>query len=105
MPIASNSGTVSANLDLCYQTSAGGPLVNFVGGGYSVVEIDTNRTPMAVVASVVPGPGEWKVGACIKTTATTITDNDFVNGWVQVVNPPVAAKPGPTVSDGRAPRS
>jgi hypothetical protein len=88
VPIGLNSGGPSiVNLGLCYQSSSGGLLTSF-SGNYSVVEVSTVRVSQSVAESVIPGPGTWNVGACVKTETSDVTlnDNDFVNGWVQVTN-------------------
>ncbi len=84
-----SAGTQSLQYGLCYQsTVAGSPLVNFVGGGYSIGSLTAQRTVVAASASVVPGAGTWNVGFCVSNYggAIAISNNDFVNGWVQVTN-------------------
>lgn len=71
---------------LCYQSSAGGAINNFVGNGYSQGHITTTRMPWAASASVTPGAGTWKVGYCVLNAGSGVINNDWVNGWVQVVN-------------------
>ena len=54
----------------------------------STLQITTVRTAFSPAASVVPGAGTWKVGGCVFWNASTVslTNNDFVNGWVHVSN-------------------
>lgn len=88
-PIALSSGGPSNfRYGLCYQSAAGGPIQNFVGGLYSIGEIDTTRSSWAASATVVLGAGTWRVGFCVAPQGVnlTINDNDFVNGWVMVTN-------------------
>jgi hypothetical protein len=71
---------------LCFQPSAGGTITNFVGGNYLIGELTTTRVSWGASAARAPGAGTWKVGFCVRSTVT-INDNDYVNGWVQVLNP------------------
>jgi hypothetical protein len=73
-------------LDVCYQPNvAGGSLTNFSGPAYSIVAVTPTRTAQAVVATVVPGAGTWRVGVCA-VTDFVLDNNDFVNGYVQLTN-------------------
>lgn len=57
--------------------------------GWDILEADTMATPMpyAAAASVTPGAGTWNVGYCVYDMGPgSLDDNDYVNGWVQVVN-------------------
>ena len=43
--------------------------------------------PYPAAAAVTPGAGTWNVGYCDYNMGPgTLDDNDYVNGWVQVVN-------------------
>jgi hypothetical protein len=87
MAIASG-GPVAFDYGLCFQPSAGGTITNFVGNNYMIGELTTTRVSWGGSAAVTPSPGTWKVGFCVRNNSgTPITDNDFVNGWVQVLNP------------------
>jgi hypothetical protein len=90
LPIGLVTGTATnIGVDLCYQsTAAGGTVSPFSGTtNYSRPQISTVRTAFSPAASVVPGAGTWRVGACVFWGGlTTIGNNDFVNGWVQVTN-------------------
>jgi hypothetical protein len=70
---------------LCYEP-AGGTITNFVGNNYMTGELTTTRVSWGGSAAVTPGAGTWRVGFCVRSWVT-ISDNDFVNGWVQVLNP------------------
>jgi Collagen triple helix repeat (20 copies) len=72
---------------LCFQNVVSGPVTSFVGANYSIGELTTTRVAWSATATVVPGPGTYRVGFCVVSTAPlTITDPDFVNGWVMVTN-------------------
>jgi hypothetical protein len=74
-------------MDLCYQPAAGGPLVNFSGDDFALVEVTAIRRTSAVVATAVPGAGAWNVGVCLLHLGTAVLDhNHRVSGWVQVTN-------------------
>jgi collagen triple helix repeat protein/IPT/TIG domain-containing protein len=74
-------------IGMCYQANAGGQINNFVGNLYSIHNMTNDRRNYSAVGSVVPGAGTWKVGMCAMNVGTvTITNNDFVNGWVIVTN-------------------
>jgi len=88
-PMGLASGTSQGvEYDLCYQNNAGGALVNFTGGNFSIGQFTTNRFAWTAAGSVVPGAGTWKVGFCVLNNggAIAISNNDFVNGWVQITN-------------------
>jgi hypothetical protein len=93
-PIGLVSGGTPLNFDygLCYQNAAAGSSIdNFVGLAYSIGTITTTRTAFPAAASVTPSAGTWKVGFCLRSSSSgSISNNDFVNGWVQVVNNPVS---------------
>jgi hypothetical protein len=72
---------------LCYQSSGGGALTNFVSGNYTVGTISTTREGKSASATCVPAAGTWYVGFCVYWTgAGNISNNDYVNGWVMVTN-------------------
>ena len=90
-PLGSAAGT-TFRYGLCYQPQAGGAITNFVGIDYSIGQATTTRLSYAASATVVPGAGTWNVGYCVRNTgANALDNNDFVNGWVQVVNAVAAA--------------
>jgi hypothetical protein len=87
IPISTTSGVAAVKLGLCYQSDSG-PITNFVGGGYSVCEVGTERIAQSASAMLSgPAAGVYKIGACLEPIgATAINSNDFVNGWVMVTN-------------------
>jgi hypothetical protein len=87
-PLATSAGTATVRAGMCFQAAAGGPINNFVGFNYSIIDVGTTRTATAASASVVPGAGSWRVGFCVHNGSAVAVDNtDYVNGWVMVVNP------------------
>jgi hypothetical protein len=87
MGLGAGSAAQTANVDLCYQPNAGGALLNFSGSNYSIHRFVAERRAYTAVGSVVPGAGTWKVGMCVLNGgAAQISDNDYVNGYVQVTN-------------------
>jgi hypothetical protein len=85
-PLGVSTGTLTIEAGLCYQNAASGPVVNFVGDDYGTSVLTTNRSAVAAAASVVPGAGTWRVGFCVRAASGAIDNNDYVNGWVMVVN-------------------
>jgi len=73
---------------LCYSPSAGGTLTNFAGAINYISGIkNSTRQSLSASASVIPGAGTWNVGFCIRNgTAAALDSNDYMNGWVMVVN-------------------
>lgn len=72
---------------LCFQNVVAGAVTNFVGDNFSIGELTTTRVAWSATATVLPGPGTYRVGFCVVSTAPlTINDPDFVNGWVMVTN-------------------
>jgi hypothetical protein len=90
VPLATVAGSpiINVNLGMCYSLSPGGPVTNFVGGLYSIVQISTTRTSHSVSATVTGlAPGTYQIGVGILNSSTTaIGNNDYVNGWVMLVN-------------------
>lgn len=87
-PMALGSGgPQSVNVSLCYQLGAGA-ITTFMGSAYSIVEMTTTRFPYSQTGSVVPGvAGAYTVGYCVwNSGALAISDNDYVQGYVQVTN-------------------
>jgi hypothetical protein len=85
--LATASPQQNARYGLCYQPSGGGALTNFVGFNFSIGQFTTLRTSWAAAASTVPGAGTWNVGFCVLNEgANQISNNDYMNGWVQVTN-------------------
>lgn len=83
------AGATTAQIGMCYAPSpVGVPIANFVGNNYTLVEIDTNRGTYSASSSISGLPaGTYIVGFGVRNLGTVaISDNDFVNGWVMVVN-------------------
>ena len=61
---------------------------NFAGNAFSIGQFTTIRSSWTAAASVVPGAGAWNVGFCVRNLggAIAISNNDYVNGWVQITN-------------------
>jgi hypothetical protein len=93
------------NVSMCYQSTAAGPQpLNVFGGdfNYSVVDITQADMSVSAAGAVIPGAGTWNVGMCVQNqTGTDLDVNDFVNGWVQVVNTTEPVSPTPTSTHRR----
>jgi hypothetical protein len=88
-PLGVSTGTATADIGMCYAPfPANTPITNFVGTNYSTVEISTTRTTYSASASISGlAAGTYSIGFGLRNTGTTaINDNDFLNGWVMVVN-------------------
>jgi hypothetical protein len=81
------TGPAPAEIGLCYQ-SAAGAVTNFVGGNYSFVPIGPDRKLYTVSATVSGlAPGTYTIGLGIRnTSATAISNNDYANGYIMLVN-------------------
>ncbi len=86
--LAAGSASQTAQVGLCYQsTLAGAAINNFSGSNYSVHLFHAGRDSYSAAGSVMPGAGTYNVGLCVRNVgAAAITDNDFVNGYVQITN-------------------
>lgn len=72
--------------NLCYQLNGTGSLSTFQTYLTSTVTT-TARMPYPVSASVLPAPGTYTVGFCVRNSgASPINLNDWVNGFVFVTN-------------------
>ena len=88
-PLGVSTGAATADIGMCYAPfPANTPITNFVGSNYSTVEISTTRTTYSASASISGlAAGTYSIGFGVRNTGTTaINDNDFLNGWVMVVN-------------------
>jgi hypothetical protein len=90
-PLGLTAGAAAqiTRVDLCYQsTAAGATVTNFSGGNWSEHRVVAERRQYVAVGSVTPGAGTWRVGLCVHNSggAAAISDNDYVNGYVQVTN-------------------
>ena len=87
--LAAGATKTTAYVGMCYQlvSGGGGPITNFVGGAFSIVEISTNRSGVPACGTVLPGPGTYNVGVGVRNTGVTaLTNNDYVNGYVMLLN-------------------
>jgi membrane protease YdiL (CAAX protease family) len=91
------SGTASAGLGLlsgspqfadtgmCWRADGGGTVTNFVGSGFTTQRFTADRAAYAASASAVLAAGSYDVGMCVRNNGpSTINNNAYVNGWVQV---------------------
>lgn len=89
-PLATGAGlTTQARIGLCYANSlTPTALINFVGGQYSIVEVDPTRDTYSSVGLTFGLPaGTYIVGLGVYNSgANPINNNDYVNGWVMVLN-------------------
>ena len=88
-PLGVTAGTATADIGMCYAPSpANTPITNFVGNNYSTVEISTTRINYSASATISGlAAGTYSIGFGVKNTgATAINKNDFMSGWVMVVN-------------------
>jgi hypothetical protein len=85
--LAAGSAAGQARIGLCYQATAGGAINVFAGLNYSIHRVVAERRAYSAAGTVVPGAGSWRVGMCVwNMAAGAISDNDYVNGYVQVTN-------------------
>lgn len=81
-----SSGGTNIWYGLCYKPSTSSTLQNWAGIDYLETPVAA-RQPFAVSASVAPGAGTFTVGFCVRNNgASNLDDNNWVNGWVEVVN-------------------
>jgi hypothetical protein len=81
----SAAGSHQMRYGLCYQSSGGGTITNFVGNGYTQATIvNGTRDDYSAAAAVNPGAGTWNVGFCVFNNTYALDNSDFVNGWVMV---------------------
>lgn len=86
--LTSGSPLQSADVGLCYQPNGNGPILNFLGANFSVHNFTTTRQSYAATAATTLPAGTYSVGMCVRNNGPgPITNNNYVNGWVQVVNP------------------
>jgi hypothetical protein len=80
------SSTQTADVGLCYQSGAGA-IINFVGANFSVHFFSSTReTYSATTFPGAPGAGTYNVKFCIRNYGANPINNNFVNGWVMVVD-------------------
>lgn len=88
-PMGVTTGTATADIGMCFAPSpANTPVTNFVGNNYSTVEISTTRLTYSASATIAGlAAGTYTIGFGVRnSSATAINKNDFLNGWVMVVN-------------------
>ena len=72
----------------CYQPAAGGPILNFVGGNFIITSV-SNTSSLKSFSSTITGfsARQLQIGLGVYNLGTVPIDaNDFVNGYVMVVN-------------------
>ncbi len=81
-----NTGSAQfADVGMCRQALSGGVVTNLYGSDFATDYFTTARATYAVAATAVLPPGSYKVGMCIRNNgASTINNNNYVNGWVMV---------------------
>ena len=81
-----SSGGTNIWYGLCYKPSTSSTLQNWAGLDYLETPVAA-RQAFSVSASVAPGAGTFTVGFCVKNNgASNLDNNNWVNGWVEVVN-------------------
>jgi hypothetical protein len=81
------SGTSRISVSLCYAKSGSSALVAFAGNNHLTADADTSRGTFSVAASGTLPAGTYSVGYCVMNRGTELIDNnDYVNGWMIVVN-------------------
>lgn len=80
-----SSGTASSvSLCACYQFSSGGTITPFNLTNFSEAPITATRVPFSFSGAVVPGPGTYKVGACVRNNSgVALNSNDYYSGYIQ----------------------
>jgi hypothetical protein len=88
VPLAASAAVANIRLGICYKLLPSGTVINFAGGAYSLVQVNTNRTSFSAAGSISGlAPGTYQIGVGILNGSTVVVDNtDFVNGWVMLVN-------------------
>lgn len=88
--LATGTGSVSFQLGICKQPSAGGTIsiLNLNPTAYDSVLATTTRIPFAMSDSGVPGAGTWNIGICVASplSSQAINNNDQSIGWAIVTN-------------------
>lgn len=81
------SGSSRISISLCYARSGNTTLTAFSGNNHLTADADTLRRTFSVAASGTLPAGTYSVGYCLINRGTQpIDNNDYVNGWVMVVN-------------------
>ncbi len=81
------SGTVRIAISLCYAPKGNSVLTAFSGNNHLTADVDSSRHTFSVSASGTLPAGSYSVGYCVINRGTqTINNNDYVNGWLMVIN-------------------
>ena len=86
--LATIAGTSSVDYGLCYQLGAGA-ITLFVGPtNFMTATATPTKTPFSTASSVVlPAAGTYTLGFCARNTGPNdLNNNDYVNGFFQIVN-------------------
>ena len=86
MGLASGTTPQLTDLGMCFQLGSG-TITNFTAN-YTTVPVPNERREYSAAMSVVPGvAGTYTVGFCVRNKGTIImSNNDYMNGWLQVTN-------------------
>ena len=80
-------GTSRISISLCYARSGSSVLNAFSGNNHLTADAVTSRGTFSVAASGTLPAGTYSVGYCVANRGTQlINNNDYVNGWMMVVN-------------------
>jgi hypothetical protein len=88
-PLSTTGGTTFAQIGICYAIPPlNSPINNFVGSNYSIVEFTNTRNTYTASATISGlAAGTYTIGLGVKNFGSVdLNDNDYVNGWVMVVN-------------------
>lgn len=81
------SGTVRIAISLCYAAKGSSNLIAFSGNNHLTADVDSVRHTFSVSASGTLPAGSYSVGYCVINRGTQIiNNNDYVNGWLMVIN-------------------
>lgn len=84
--LGTNSGTTQIAISICYQKD-GDAVAAFAGNSHLIADADSLRRTFAVSVSGTLTAGTYLVGYCVVNRGQqTLGNNDYVNGWVMVVN-------------------
>ena len=82
-----SQGTSRISVSLCYARSGSSALSAFSGNSHLTADAGTSRGTFSVAASGTLPAGTYSVGYCVMNRGTQlINNNDYVNGWMMVVN-------------------
>lgn len=88
-PLALAAGSAAQLIEtgMCYQLVPDGQITNFAGGFYSLTTATSTRTTFGASATITGlAPGTYNIGFGVRNGgANTLSNNDFVNGWVMVL--------------------